>query len=190
MDWGILSNKKEKQEEFLFYLKEWNKVHNLTGIKDFSLWWSHHIQDSLSTLEYLNNGSVADIGTGAGIPGIPIAIESENRDVYLVESIKKKCGFLHFVKEKMKLENINIINDRAENIKDIKVDNVISRALGSLAYFYRVSSHLLKKNGKIISMKGTVPEQEIDEIKKQCAISIEKLKIPSFNRNLIIFSPK
>ena len=55
MDWGILSNKKEKQEEFLFYLKEWNKVHNLTGIKDFSLWWSHHIQDSLSTLEYLNN---------------------------------------------------------------------------------------------------------------------------------------
>lgn len=190
MDWGILSNKKEKQEEFLFYLKEWNKVHNLTGIKDFSLWWSHHIQDSLSTLEYLNNGSVADIGTGAGIPGIPIAIESENRDVYLVESIKKKCGFLHFVKEKMKLKNINIINDRAENIKDIKVDNVISRALGSLAYFYRVSSHLLKKNGKIISMKGIVPEQEIDEIKKRCVISIEKLKIPSFNRNLIIFFPK
>jgi len=148
MDWGILSNKKEKQEEFLFYLKEWNKVHNLTGIKDFSLWWSHHIQDSLSTLEFLNNGSVADIGIGAGIPGIPIAIESENRDVYLVESIKKKCGFLHFVKEKMKLKNINIINDRAENIKDIKVDNVISRALGSLAYFYRVSSHLLKKKWK------------------------------------------
>jgi len=53
-----------------------------------------------------------------------------------------------------------------------------------------VSSHLLKKNGKIISMKGTVPEQEIDEIKKRCVISIEKLKIPSFNRNLIIFSPK
>ena len=53
MDWGILSKKKNKQEEFLYYLKEWNKVHNLTGIKDFSLWWSHHIQDSLSTLEYL-----------------------------------------------------------------------------------------------------------------------------------------
>ena len=91
---------------------------------------------------------------------------------------------------KMNLKNINIINDRAENIKDLKVDNVISRALGSLAYFYRVSSHLLKKNGKIISMKGMVPEQEIEEIKKRCFISIKKLKIPSFNRNLIIFFPK
>ena len=90
----------------------------------------------------------------------------------------------------MNLKNISIINDRAENIKDLKVDNVISRALGNLAYFYRVSSHLLKKNGKIISMKGIVPEQEIEEIKKSCFISIKKLKIPSFNRNLIIFFPK
>lgn len=170
-------------EKYKELLKEYNKKFNLTSILEDSDIYLKHFYDSLCLLkieELKTATSILDIGTGAGFPGIPLAIILKDKDITLVESNAKKCGFLQIVKEELNLENITIINTRAEDYaKKVreKYDIVTSRAVSNLKILLELEIPLLKVNGLFLPLKANV-EQEIDlskNILKELNSSIEKI---------------
>ena len=143
-------------------LVEWNGRFNLTAITELDEIVDKHLLDSLAVLPKLKGLRIADIGSGAGFPGLPLAIANPGRRYTLVESTGKKAGFLHHVVEKLGLRNVEIFHGRAEALKPPPAfDGAISRALGSLADFIRVAGQLLARDGRLYAMKGRRPEEEL-----------------------------
>jgi 16S rRNA (guanine527-N7)-methyltransferase len=143
-------------------LAEWNARFNLTAIRDPAEVVDKHLLDSLAVLPYLKGLSIADIGTGAGFPGLPLAIADPDRRFILVESTGKKANFVRHAAAVLALPNVEVIQARAEAWKPSRhVDSVISRALGSLSDFVRVAGHLVGRGGRLLAMKGKVPEAEL-----------------------------
>jgi 16S rRNA (guanine527-N7)-methyltransferase len=146
-------------------LAEWNLRFNLTAITEPGEVVDKHLLDSLAVLPYLKGLQVADIGSGAGFPGLPLAIVDLDRRYCLVESTGKKVKFLRHAVERLNLPNVEVIQARAEAFKPPRpFDSVIARALGSLADFVRVAGHLAGRGGRLLAMKGRVPENELKAI--------------------------
>ena len=125
---------------YLDLIDKWNRVHNLTSIRKPQDMLTHHIMDSLAVLPQLDGQRLADVGSGAGLPGIPIAVAKPNWHVVLIESNRKKAAFLQQVKFELKLKNTSVIVGRAEDFQPIeKFNTVISRALCSLRNFILIS---------------------------------------------------
>ncbi len=146
---------------------EYNKVMNLTGIDDLYGVYLKHFYDSLTITKIINfkdNCRVADVGTGAGFPGIILAICYPNIHVSLIEPMTKRCKFLEIVKEKLNLSNIDIINKRSEDV-NIKFDIVTSRAVARLNILLELCIPLVKVNGFFIALKGSAGDTEIVESK-------------------------
>lgn len=158
----------KKQESLLAYLEQlakWNKAYNLSGIKEPARMLSIHILDSLSILPFINEKSILDVGTGAGLPGIPLAICNPNKEVSLLDSVGKKTRFLFQVSALLNLENVDVINDRVENYRsEHSFDIVISRAYSSLSQFISQTRHLLGEKSKLLAMKGLFPQAEINDL--------------------------
>jgi 16S rRNA (guanine527-N7)-methyltransferase len=143
-------------------LADWNTRMNLTAIKDPAEVVDKHLLDSLAVLPHLKGLSVADIGTGAGFPGLPLAIADLDRRYTLVESTGKKAEFVRHAVAMLHLPNVEVVQGRAEALKPSQLfDSVISRALGPLADFVRVAGHLAARGGRLLAMKGRVPEDEL-----------------------------
>lgn len=172
---------------YLDLLVKWNKVYNLTAITDKKEMISKHIMDSLIIGPYLKGDTFADIGSGAGLPGVPLSIMYPNKDFTLIDSRSKRTIFLNQVKIELKLDNVHIINKRAEEILDLKFDGIFSRAFSSLDLFYNISKNLLKKDGNLYAMKGIIHADEIVNVKDYIK-DIIKLNVPKENgtRNLVI----
>jgi 16S rRNA (guanine527-N7)-methyltransferase len=135
-------------------LAEWNTRMNLTAIRD-----------PLAVLPWLRGLSIADVGSGAGFPGLPLAIADPDRRFCLIESTGKKAGFLRHMVEKLELPNVEVVQARAESYRpDRPYDAVIARALGPLAGFVRVAGHLAAKEGRLLAMKGKRPDAEIRDL--------------------------
>tara|TARA_B100000579_G_scaffold356088_2_gene311649 strand:- start:664 stop:1287 length:624 start_codon:yes stop_codon:yes gene_type:complete len=143
---------------------------NLVSKRDQEALWIRHFHDSLRILDHimLKNSQIIDVGTGAGLPGIPISLCLKNSDnqVYLCESKKKKIDFLAKCKEKLKLTNIEIIADRVENIKNKKFDYVIGRAVTQLNTFFSMTYNIKKENTIFLLHKGIHIDKEIDDATK------------------------
>ena len=140
-------------------LADWNRRFNLTGIRSPLEMVDKHLLDSLAVLPHLRGARIADVGTGAGFPGLPLAIADPARRFTLVESIGKKVGFLRHAVGKLGLENVEVVQGRAESFKPRSLfDGVIARALGSLADFVRLAGHLASRNGRLFAMKGRRPD--------------------------------
>lgn len=172
-------------DKFLFYLselKKWNKAYNLTSIEDEKEIIVKHFIDSLLYLCFISENSfnIADIGTGAGFPGIPIAIVRPRLKITLIEPSWKKCAFLKNIKRKLELENIEIIKAKAEEIHD-KFDIVISRALWSIKDFIKHCNHLLKKEGYFLISKALKIDEEIKDLPERCNIEIKEFELPGIN---------
>ena len=136
-------------------LADWNTRMNLTAIKDPAEVVDKHLLDSLAVLPHLKGLSVADIGTGAGFPGLPLAIADLDRRYTLVESTGKKAEFVRHAAAMLRLPNVEVVQGRAETLKPkIAFDSVIARALGSLADFVGVAGHLAGRRGRLLAMKG------------------------------------
>ena len=116
---------------FVNLISKWNKVYNLTSIKNFDEMLKKHILDSLVINKYLIGKKIADIGTGAGLPGIPLAIANPEKTFMLLDSRSKRTTFLNQVKIELKLNNVNIVTSRVENYNKDKFDVIISRAFSS-----------------------------------------------------------
>jgi 16S rRNA (guanine527-N7)-methyltransferase len=143
-------------------LADWNTRVNLTAITDPAGVVDKHLLDSLAVLPWLRGHTIADVGSGAGFPGLPLAIADPERRYTLIESTGKKAKFMRHVVERLALPNVEVLQGRAEALKASPAfDTVISRALGSLSDFVRVAGHLAGRGGRLLAMKGKVPEAEI-----------------------------
>lgn len=147
---------------YLFLLEKWNHVYNLTAIRDVPAMVTRHALDSLAILPYLQGTSVIDVGTGPGLPGIPLAIARPTLRLVLLDSNGKKTRFLDEVKRQLKLDNIEIVHSRAENYHPpLAFDTVISRAFSDIAQMVSWTKHLVAKDGIWLAMKGRHPETEL-----------------------------
>lgn len=162
-------------------LMKWNKVYNLTAIRDEISMIDLHLLDSLAILPYLTKVTrVADIGSGGGLPGIPLAICRPDCEVALVETVGKKSSFLLQAKAELGLANLSVHNLRVENFKPTEpYPAVSSRAFASLADFVRLTEHLLAPGGQWIAMKGQYPEDELAALPANCKLlESRRLQVP------------
>jgi 16S rRNA (guanine527-N7)-methyltransferase len=164
-------------------LAEWNTRFNLTAIKEPSEVVDKHLLDSLAVLPHLHGLRIADIGTGAGFPGLPLAIADVDRRFTLVESTGKKASFLRHAVGKLHLPNVDIVQGRAEAMRPAKpFDSVVARALGSLADYVRVAGHLAGRNGRLFAMKGRPPEDELKALPEGWkALAVHPIRVPGLD---------
>lgn len=159
----------ETEDKLLAYLAlmaKWNRTYNLTAVRDEAAMVSHHLLDSLVVLSHVMDvTSLADVGSGGGLPGIPLALARPDVAVTLVESSQKKASFLQQAKIELKLANVSIHCERVEDLKPVSpFDAVISRAFSDLAEFVRLAGHLLASGGRLLAMKGVHPHEEITQL--------------------------
>jgi len=152
----------------------------LTGITDTKEATIKHLLDSLSIHDLLEGDTIADIGSGGGTPGIPLAIAFPKKQFLLIESKQKKAAFLVEAVNQLKLKNVRVINKRAEEAAATKApETIVSRALGSLDYFIEVAGHLLPKKGKAIAMKGKAEKFKLEKNSKNFEVlQTKKINVP------------
>lgn len=160
----------EKQiSAFLFYLselKKWNKAYNLTGLKTDREIIIKHFLDSLLFSKVLPEDvqSLADIGSGAGFPGIPMKIINPKLNVYLIEPSQKKAMFMKHICKQLRLENIEVIDTRIESVKNLKVDVAVTRALCSVSDFVKKAGSIVNEKGVLILSKGPKLAEELKDM--------------------------
>ena len=156
----------EKLLAFIKLIAKWNKAYNLTAVRNNEDMARLHILDSLAILPYIEGKRVIDIGTGAGLPGIPLAIFLPEVEFVLLDSNAKKTRFVQQVILELKLKNVSVIHSRAEDYQpELGFDIVTTRAFSSLPDMVKMTAHLLNPNGVILAMKGQIPEAELAAIK-------------------------
>jgi 16S rRNA (guanine527-N7)-methyltransferase len=164
-------NQLRKFQAFHHLLLDWNKKINLVSRKDIHRIVSYHFIDSLACLSanpvrfIPESGQVCDLGAGAGLPGIPVKIVREELSLYLVESVKKKSHFLTTAVGELNLDKTNVINRRAEELTDIRVDVVIARLLGRIKDIVSLGLPLLKTGGRFLIYKSASADEELKEAK-------------------------
>ena len=152
-------NLSDKQLEILLHYLEliikWNKVHNLTAIDNLTEGVKKHLLDSLSVLSFVKKGKILDVGSGAGLPGIIIALMRDDVDVTSIDSVGKKCRFMEHAKLNLGLENFKVINNRVEIYKTDRCFNqIVSRAFATFEDTKKLTAHLVCPEGEYLFMKG------------------------------------
>ncbi len=179
-------------EPFLEYLKlldKWNKAYNLTAIRDVEDMVNYHIMDSLAILPWVKGHYIIDVGTGAGLPGIPIALAMKQSKIFLLDSNGKKINFLEEVKRVLCLTNVEIVHMRVERFNPlIKFDMVITRAFSDLKKMIATTNHLLAEGGILLAMKGKVLETELEEVDKPCKIYEYNVPNIEAKRTVVVIS--
>lgn len=158
----------ETQQRLLGYLAllaKWNKVHNLTAVRDPEEMVKLHLLDSLAVLPHLRSGNLLDVGSGAGLPGIPIALARPELKVVVLDSSHKKATFLRQAKGELGLDNLDVVCARVEEYQpEQKFDQVISRAFSDISEFVKLTAHLLSADGVWLAMKGVHPYDELAQL--------------------------
>lgn len=198
MDLQISAEKKARLIAYLLLINKWNKVHNLTAVRDPLEMVTLHLLDSLSVLPYvqaLAPKNLLDVGAGAGLPSIPLAICLPELQVTAIDSVQKKASFMRQVKGELGLSNFQVKAGRVETLKEEhKFDVIISRAFSEIGLFIKLTKHLLAGNGQWLAMKGLVPNHEFESQDfKNTGIQpkkIEVLKVAGLDaeRHLIILA--
>jgi len=185
----------QKLLDYLALLAKWNKVHNLTAVRDPEEMVTLHLLDSLAVLPHLFVSSLAkgegkrllDVGSGAGLPAIPIALARPQLKVTALDSSHKKTTFLRQVKAELGLANLDIVCGRVEEYQpEQKFDCVISRAFSDVAEFVQLTAHLCAKDGMWLAMKGVYPYDELAQVKNVIS-EVVPLRVPglSAQRHLV-----
>jgi 16S rRNA (guanine527-N7)-methyltransferase len=171
------------QEKFLAYLEllaKWNKTYNLTAIRDPDKMISHHLLDSLAVLPHLPEGRLADIGSGGGLPGIPLAIAQPTRRVTLNDANHKKAAFLQQAVIELKLTNTEVHTGRVQVWRPAqRFACVVTRGFAELADFISACRHLLAPGGVLAAMKGVFPLAELEHVPAgaECR-DVRRLQVP------------
>lgn len=177
---------------YLQLFDKWNKAYNLSAVRNIDDMLSRHLFDSLSIASYLQGRRFIDVGTGGGLPGIPLAITFPDYQFFLLDSNGKKTRFLFQVKQELGLDNVEVVQSRVEKfIPEQHFDGVISRAFASLDAMLSGSHQLLTPQGKFYAMKGQRPEVELAAIGGMYRLEkCESLMVPDCiaERHLIIIS--
>ena len=154
----------EQLDQLLAYhglICKWNKVYNLSAIRDPIESIKKHFLDSLSIVNFIQPGMLLDVGSGAGLPGIVIAIMKPKTKVFTIDSVGKKCRFMQTVKTELSLENLTVVNNRVESFNyEEKFPQIVSRAFSSGVDTLDKTRHLISSNGRYLLMKGANVHQE------------------------------
>jgi len=164
-------------------LDEWNSRFNLTAIRDREQQITKHVLDSLSVRPWLRGTRIADVGSGAGFPGIPLAIVEPSQRFALIESTGKKCRFLEAVRDALVLANVDIVQSRAELYNpELRFETVIARAVGPLKDLVRYAGPLLAGGGRLLAMKGRHPAEELArKLNGWKVIEVHRLTVPGLD---------
>lgn len=166
--------------EYLYLMVKWNQSMNLTSIHDPDSMVVRHLLDSLSVLPYITGEFILDVGTGAGLPGIPLAVASPEKHFTLLDALKKRTHFLMQVVARLGLKNVDVVHCRLENY-NIRhdFDVVVSRAFSSIHEFTSKASPYCGSDGKLLAMKGRFPGEESKVLARGCdVVAIHSLSVP------------
>ena len=160
---GVSQDMQDKLLAYLNLLQKWNKVYNITAVRDPLEMVTLHLLDSLSMLPYVNTKNLLDVGSGGGLPGIVLAICKPDLQVTTIDTVQKKAIFMRQVKGELGLDNLTVVHARVESYKPIEPFGVIiSRAFSELSLFVKLTKHLLADQGQWFAMKGQVPHEELN----------------------------
>ena len=179
-----------KLQDYLSLMVKWNKTYNLTAIREPEKMLTHHLLDSLAVVPYVSGKTLIDVGSGAGLPGIPIALAKPDCEVSLLDSNQKKTTFLRQVCIQLAIPNVTVNCERAESWQPPqKFEAVISRAFSDLSDFVRVAAHLCLPGGVMLAMKGVYPHEEIRQLSSN--VNVERvipLRVPELEaeRHLVV----
>lgn len=170
-------------EQYLQLLLKWNKAYNLTAIRDLETMRIKHIADSLAVDPYLHGDVILDVGTGAGLPGIPLAIANPQKQFILLDSNGKKVRFLRQVIQELELKNVQAVQSRVEEYQpNQSISTIISRAFASIYDMLQQTKHLANKDTQFLAMKGIVPQEELENLPTGFKlVAIHELKIPELH---------
>jgi len=165
LDLDLDNEEVEQLVKYLQLLDKWNKAYNLSGIKEVQRMVAYHLLDSLAIVPYLDGNIILDVGTGAGLPGIPLAICFPEKKFLLLDSNGKKTRFLFQVRMELGLDNVEVFHNRLETFQSREqIDIVLCRAYATLSKVVGQCSHLMKADCRLLAMKGQYPEEEILEL--------------------------
>lgn len=189
---SLTTLQQEKLLAYLTLLEKWNQKHNLTRIKkgdQFNL----HVLDAASIAPFCHGDRILDVGSGAGIPGIPLSILLPNKKFVLIDNQSKKCIFLKYVINDLALDNVECINQSVQTYQvENKFDVIVSRAFAQIAKFVQLCEHLLAPEGIFLAMKGDISAIELSGIPEHFELrQKESLEVPgAMHRYAIVIAPK
>jgi 16S rRNA (guanine527-N7)-methyltransferase len=190
---NVSAETQRKLLEFLDLIGKWNRVYNLTAVRDRGEMITSHLLDCLSIVPHLRVGAALDVGSGAGFPGIPLALLWPQAVVTLLDSNRKKATFLKQATIELKIKNVEVVCERIELWRPPQpFELVISRAFSALPEFIRLAGRHCAESGTIAAMKGVRPSAEIENLPPGFAVrSMTPLRVPGLNaeRHLIQISP-
>jgi 16S rRNA (guanine527-N7)-methyltransferase len=165
MGLDVTEETQNKLLRYLALLQKWNKVYNLTAVRDPLEMVTLHLLDSLSVLPYVKAQSLLDVGSGGGLPGVVLAICQPNLQVTTLDTVQKKAIFMRQVKGELGLDNLQVVHARVEKFNPTeKFEAIISRAFSEIVLFVKLTQHLLTENGQWLAMKGQVPHHELTKV--------------------------
>lgn len=175
-------------------IQSWNRVFNLTTITTPLEMIDLHLIDSLSVAPYLKGKRFLDVGSGAGLPGIPLALLNPQQEWVLLDKNSKKTRFLTQVVAELGLKHVEIIHSRSEDFHPaLGFDSILSRALGTLTHFAETTEHLLGAHGRWIAMKGKYPQEELTDLNPRfLAENVVRIEIKErdIERHLVLLQPR
>ena len=191
----VSDNQRDQLVGYVEMLNKWNKAYNLTSVRDPSDMLVKHILDSIVVSSHLQGQRFIDVGTGPGLPGIPLSIMNPDKEFYLLDSLGKRIRFLKQVVHALGLKNVTPIQSRVEEFQpEEKFDGVLSRAFASMTDMVEWCHHLPKQDsGVFLALKGQHPKDEIDQLPEWCSVTeIISLAVPELegDRHLVILSRK
>ncbi|TDP28201.1 16S rRNA m(7)G-527 methyltransferase [Idiomarina aquatica] len=186
-------NQLDQLVQLVEQLDKWNKAYNLTSVRDPKQMVSRHIVDSLIISPFLTGDRFIDVGTGPGLPGLPLAIANPDKSFVLLDSLGKRIRFIRQVCHQLGIKNVQAVQSRVEDYteQNNSFDGVLSRAFASLDDMLTWCKHLPKNNGKYLALKGQYPQQELDELSEQYKIEqISSLNVPGVDgdRHIVVIS--
>ena len=188
---GLVVSEQAQQQllQYLALLQKWNKVYNLTAVRNPQEMVTLHLLDSLSVLPYVKGPRLLDVGSGAGLPGIVMAICKPELQVTTIDTVQKKAIFMRQVKGELSLENLSVVHARVEeHYPQLPYNQVISRAFSEIALLMDLTRHLIAKGGEWLAMKGLVPTEELAALAaKPKAILPLRVAGLEAQRHLVIF---
>ena len=180
----------KKLLDYLGLLHKWNKVYNLTAVREPEKMVYQHLLDSLAVLPYITGKRLIDVGSGAGLPGIPLAIVKPALEVVVLDSNHKKTVFLQQACIELGLANVTVVCDRVEDFSlTDKFDMVISRAFSDMSEFEKLTRHLVTNGGSRLAMKGLYPYEELAQLPAEIKVQqVVSLTVPGLNaqRHLVV----
>lgn len=184
---------KQKLLAYVALLQKWNRVYNLTAVREPIKMLTHHVLDSIAIVPHLQGRTLLDVGSGAGLPGIPVACVLPQSQVVLLDSNQKKSSFQQQAVIELGLTNVEVVNARIELWETTRVfDTVVSRALADITEFVRAAARLCAADGMLAAMKGADPAQELAHLPDNLAVTrVVPLHVPglSAERHLVLIRP-